>query len=87
VNRRLPILAVGNAASLFLAVTFVVGVLADLALPHDEILGLWRSLVPGTAPHSWKDILAGLAESYLSGWYFALVGVPLYNFFLARERG
>jgi len=84
-KRRLSLLAIGNTASLFLAATFTVCVLVDLAFPYQEMFDFWRSLLPGFALYSRKDYAAGLAESYLYGWYFALIWVPLYNFFVKRE--
>lgn len=84
-RRGIPVLALGNAASLFLAITFTVCVLFDLAFPEHAMFDAWRKLLPGFVWISWRGFLVGLAESYLYGWYFALVWAPLYNFFLARE--
>ena len=85
-NRSISLLALGNTASLFLVATFTVCVLFDLALPDYAMFDFWRNLLPGFDSLSWKGFLVGAAESYLYGWYFALVWVPLYNFFVARER-
>ncbi len=85
-NRRISLLALGNTTSLFLVATFTVCVLFDLALPQYAMFEFWRQWLPGLDALSWKSFLVGIAESYLYGWYFALVWVPLYNFFAARER-
>ncbi|MGE5338238.1 MAG: DUF5676 family membrane protein [Gemmatimonadota bacterium] len=84
-RRGIPVLALGNAASLFLAITFTVCVLFDLVFPQNAMFDAWRKLLPGFVWISWRGFVVGLAESYLYGWYFALVWAPLYNFFLARE--
>jgi hypothetical protein len=85
-KRGIQLLALGNTASLFLAATFTVCALFDLAFPGVAMFGFWRMLLPGVASLTWKAFFVGLAESYLYGWYFALLWVPLYNFFVARER-
>jgi len=86
-NRRISLLAIGNTASLFLVATFTVSALIDLALPQCAAFEFWRKLLPGFDSVSWSSFLVGAAASYLYGWYFALLWVPLYDFFVARERG
>ncbi len=86
-NRRISLLAIGNTASLFLVATFSVGALFDLAPPQYAVFEFWRKLLPGFDSVSWSSFLVGAAASYLYGWYFALLWVPLYDFFVARERG
>ena len=82
------LVALGHTASLFLAITFTLCVLFDLALPQHAMYEAWRRLLPGFEWISWQSFALGLAESYGYGWYFALVWAPLYNFFAARrERG
>ena len=41
----------------------------------------WESLLPGFTFISVPSFFLGLIESYLYGWYIALVFVPLYRFF------
>lgn len=79
-----PLIAVGHATSLFLAVTFTLCVLFDLAFPQWAMYESWRQLLPGFQWISWPSYLLGLVESYAYGWYFALIWVPLYNVFAAN---
>ncbi len=79
------LLALGNAASLFLAITFSVCVAFDLLFPEMAMYETWRRLLPGFEWLSWKSFFVGLIESYGYGWYFALIFAPLYNFFLAKR--
>lgn len=78
--------AVGHATSLFLAITFVLCVAFDLAFPGHAMYEAWRKLLPGFEWISWSSFGLGLIESYGYGWYFALIWVPLYNFFLCRRE-
>lgn len=41
----------------------------------------WAPLLPGFEWLSLKGLIAGAVGSFLYGWYFALLGVPLYRFF------
>jgi hypothetical protein len=41
----------------------------------------WESLLPDFSFISVPSFFLGLIESYLYGWYIALVFVPLYNYF------
>lgn len=77
--------AVGHASSLFLAVTFTLCVIFDLLFPQHAMYTAWQKLLPGFQWISWGSYFIGLVESYLYGWYVAVVWVPLYNFFSARR--
>jgi hypothetical protein len=85
-KQTLSLPAVGNATSLFLAVSFVLCVLFDLVFPRHAMFEVWRGLLPGFEWISWSSFLLGLVESYAYGWYIALIWVPLYNVFAARKR-
>lgn len=76
--------AVGNATSLFLAITFALCVGFDLLFHQHAMYEAWRRLLPGFEWISWSSFGLGLIESYGYGWYFALVWVPLYNFFFCH---
>lgn len=78
--------AVGNASSLFLAITFALCVGFDLLFPAHAMYGAWQPLLPGFHWLSWRSFFLGLVESYGYGWYFALVWVPLYNAFSERRE-
>jgi hypothetical protein len=79
--------AVGQATSLFLAITFVLCVAFDLLFPAHAMFQVWENLLPGFHWISWKSFVLGLIESYGYGWYFTLIWVPLYNVFCQRETG
>ena len=85
-KQTLSLPAVGNATSLFLAVSFVLCVLFDLLFPQHAMFEVWRQLLPGFEWISWSSFLLGLVESYAYGWYIALIWVPLYNVFAARAK-
>ena len=80
------LVAVGHATSLFLAITFTLCVLWDLLLPEYAMYAAWRTLLPGFEWLSWQSFFLGLLESWGYGWFFALVWVPIYNFFVARVK-
>jgi len=78
--------AVGHATSLFLAVTFILCVLWGLLLPEYVMYPSWRILLPGFEWLSWRSFILGLVESWSYGWYFALIWVPIYNFFAGHTK-
>ncbi|HEX9625567.1 MAG TPA: DUF5676 family membrane protein [Acidiferrobacterales bacterium] len=78
------IAAVGHASSLFLAVTYTLCVVFDLLFPQHAMYTAWEKLLPGFTWISWGAYFIGLIESYLYGWYLAVVWVPLYRLFAAR---
>ena len=80
----LSLSAVGHATSLLLAISFVLCVGFDLALPKYAMYEAWKPFLPGFTGLSPGSFVLGLVESYAYGWYFALVWVPLYNVFLHR---
>jgi len=82
--RRIPLVAVGHASSIFLALTFSLCVGFDLVFPEHAMFRAWQDLLPGFEWISWRSFGIGLVESWAYGWYFALIWVPLYNVFAAR---
>lgn len=73
---------VGNALSLFFALTFTICIVWGLFTPESLHMHVaWESLLPGFQFVSFPSFLIGLVETYLYGWYVALVLVPLYNLF------
>jgi cytochrome c biogenesis protein CcdA len=85
-NHRISLLNVGNATSLFLAITFVFCVVFDLLIPEHAMYRAWQDLLPGFEWISWKSFFIGLIETYAYGWYFAVIWVPLYNCFTSRAK-
>jgi hypothetical protein len=81
----ISLVAVGQASSFFLAITFSLCVGFDLLFPEYAMFRVWQDLLPGFEWLSAKAFLIGLVETWAYGWYFALVWVPIYN--LAARRG
>lgn len=82
----LPILDLGWALSLFVSITYVACVAFDLLLPDYAMYETWAGLLPGFVWLTPAGFAIGLAESFLYGWYVALVFGGLYNAFVARRR-
>lgn len=80
------LVAVGHATSLFLVITFALCVGFDLLFPEHAMYTAWQNLLPGFVWLSWKSFLIGLVEAWGYGWYFALIWVPIYNFFATRAK-
>jgi hypothetical protein len=83
---RIPVLALGMSLGLFLAVTYVLCVLFDLWFPELAMNPAWAPLLPGFSWLTWPSFFLGLVESFVYGWYVALILGPLYNFFATRFR-
>jgi len=81
----IPLMAVGHASSLFLAISFILCVSFDLLFPEAAMYRVWLKLLPGFEWLSWRSFFLGLVESYGYGWYFTLVWVPIYNLVAARR--
>jgi len=84
-TNRLSLTAFGQATSLFLVISYTLCVLFDLMFPQHAMYPAWQRLLPGFQWISWKSYVLGLTESYLYGWYAAVVWVPLHNFFASRQ--
>ena len=81
----IPVYALGMATSLFFAISYVLCVLAYLLYP-DMISGhaILPLLLPSFKFLSWGSFFLGLIESFVLGWFVAIVFGPLYNYFVAR---
>jgi len=75
---------VGFSLGSFLSISYVLCVAYDLIFPGQTMYQAWIRLLPGFTWISWGTFFLGLVESFLYGVYFALVFVPLYNFFKLR---
>ena len=83
--RRIPIVVLGLSLSGFFVISYVICVLGYLLFPnlpvqHDAL----AIFLPGFTLLSWQSYFLGLVESFLWGWYIALVFGALYNFFVRR---
>lgn len=84
--QRLPLATLGMSLGLFLAISYVLCVLFDLWFPTYAMHEVWLKLLPGVTWITWPSFFLGLIETFASGWYVALVFVPLFNFFAAKMR-
>ncbi|GAB5457370.1 MAG: hypothetical protein Hens3KO_04000 [Henriciella sp.] len=73
---------VGHALSLLIAISFLICIGWGLVMPASlHMHGAWENWLPGFEFLTPQGFIIGLSESYLYGWYIALVFVPLYRFF------
>ncbi len=72
---------VGVSVGLFLSISFVLCVIYDLVFPGQTMYLAWIRLLPGFKWITWGTFFLGLVESFLYVIYFAIIFVPLYNFF------
>ncbi len=80
-SKSVSIAAVGHATSVFLVVSYLLCVAFDLAVPGMAMYEAWQPLLPGFKWISWSSFFLGLIETWLWGWYIALLWVPLYRLF------
>lgn len=83
---HIPIRALGWSLGLFLAITYTLCVLFDLAFPGQSMIGIWAPLLPWVAEISLGGYVLGVAETLLYGWFVALIFGPLFNFFAQGNR-
>ena len=82
---RIPIVALGMSVSIYFVVTYVLCILFYLAYPEvSEGHKLLVLLLPWFDFLSWTSFFIGLVQSYVLGWYVALVFGPIYNLCAAR---
>jgi hypothetical protein len=79
-------MAFGHATSLFISISFTLCVVFDLLFPQHAMYETWLKLLPGFEWISWQSFFLGLVESYMYGWFIALIWVPLYNFFGSKAK-
>ena len=80
-----PVVALGLSLSLFFVIFYVIciiGYLVFRGLPiKHEALAIF---LPGFGLLSWSTFFLGLVESFIWGWYIALIFGPLFNYFSRR---
>ena len=82
---RLTIKPLGFALGWLLAITFVIDVIGGLLFPNWwTMYRAWELMLPGFTWLNFGSFLYGLIVSFLSGWYIAIVFVPLFNYFNRR---
>jgi hypothetical protein len=84
--RRLRLMPVGMSIGLLFAISYVLCIALGLIWWDGGLHQPWLQFLPGFTWLSPGTFLLGLVESFVYGWYVALVFVPLFNFFNARFR-
>ena len=81
----LSIKRLGLSLSTFFAISYVICIAGYLLLPGFPVQHAALSIfLPGFELLSSQSYFLGLIESFIWGWYIALVLGPLYNFFRRR---
>jgi hypothetical protein len=84
-GRQISILVLGRALSAFFIVSYGICILGYLVFPGLPVQHSSLSIfLPGFTLLSWHTFFLGLGESFLWGWYIAIVFGAIYNFFLRR---
>ena len=81
----IPIVTLGLSLSLFFVISYVICIAGYLWVPGFPVQHAALSIfLPGFELLSWRSFCLGMAESFIWGWYIALVFGSLYNFFSRR---
>lgn len=84
-QQNLSVKTVGNATSLFLAISFVLCVGLSLIIHRQLMAQSLQMWLPGFVWLTGPSFVLGLIESYAYGWFIAGIWVPLYNAFAGRS--
>lgn len=82
---HIPVQALGWSLGLFLAITYTLCVLFDLAFPGQSMAGAWGAILPWVEGISLGGYILGVAETLFYGWFVALIFAPLFNLFAERS--
>ena len=83
--RAIPIVTLGLSLSLFFLISYLICVAGYLLFPGFPVQHAALSIfLPGFELLSWRSFCLGMAESFIWGWYIALVFGSLYNFISRR---
>jgi hypothetical protein len=83
-TRTIPVMALGMALGLFFAISFLICVTTYLIPGLPVSHAMLTLFLPGFELLTWQSFFFGLVESFVWGWYVALIFGPLYNFFALR---
>ena len=81
---HLPVAALGWSLGIFFAIAFTLCVVFDLIFPSVAMNRVWLPLLPWVSWITVPSFFLGLAETFLYGWFIALIFAPLFNLFAAR---
>jgi len=82
---QIPVVALGWSLGLFLAITYTLCVAFDLIFPSVAMYKAWLGLLPWVNWISISGFLLGLVETFLYGWFVALIFAPLFNAFARKS--
>ena len=83
--KAIPIVTLGLGLSVFFVISYMICIAGYLLLPGFPVQHAALSIfLPGFELLSSQSYFLGLIESFIWGWYIALVLGPLYNFFRRR---
>ena len=81
----ISIVALGLSLSLFFVISYIICIAGYLLLPGFPVQHAVLSIfLPGFELLTWQSYFLDLVESFIWGWYIALVFGALYNFFSRR---
>jgi hypothetical protein len=84
--RTIPVIGFGMSLSLFFLISYVICIIGYLLFPGLPINHAALAIfLPGFGLLTWQTFLLGLIESFVWGWYIALIFGPLFNFFANRQ--
>lgn len=85
ISRTVPVLALGVALSLFLAISYLLCIALYFLSPGMvEGHAMLALFLPGFKLLTPTSFVLGLVESFGYGWFIALVYAPIYNFLVVR---
>jgi hypothetical protein len=82
---HLSIPQLGWSLSIFFIITYALCIALGVIWPDWEMHRPWLQFFPGFEWLTVNGFFIGLIESFLYGWYVAVVFVPVYNFIAARK--
>lgn len=82
--RTIPVMALGMALGLFFVISFLICVTTYLIPGLPVSHAMLTLFLPGFELLTWQSFCLGLVESFVWGWFVALIFGPLYNFFTLR---
>ncbi len=82
--QAIPVMALGMALGLFFVISFLICVTTFLIPGLPVSHAMLTLFLPGFELLTWQSFFIGLVESFVWGWYVALIFGPLYNFFTLR---
>lgn len=85
--KTLPFQPIAWALAVFAAVVFALDMLFGALFPNGWVMQkAWELVLPGFTFISWGAFFLGLVESFIGGFLTAVIFVPIWNYFAAREE-